>query len=89
MVFRRPGRRDYDPYKLASPVVYMWRMIIFVMIVAFIAVILYESVVDAFLANPGLNGLIIAVLLIGVLLSFRHVVRLFPEVRWVNSFNSL
>ncbi|MHA1559433.1 MAG: flagellar motor protein MotA [Alphaproteobacteria bacterium] len=61
-------------------------MIIFLMIVAFVVVILFESVADAFRANPALNGLIIAVLLIGILLSFRHVVRLFPEVRWVNSF---
>ena len=86
MVFQRPGRRDYDPYKLASPLVYLWRMIIFLMIVAFVVVILYEAVVDAFTANPGLNGLIIAVLLIGILLSFRHVIRLFPEIRWVNTF---
>ncbi len=86
MVLRRSGGRDYDPYKLASPLVYLWRMIIFLMIVVFIAVILYESVVDAFLANPALNGLIVAVLLVGILLSFRHVIRLFPEVRWVNTF---
>ncbi len=86
MVFQRPGRRDYDPYKLASPLVYLWRMIIFLMIVTFVVVILYEAVVEAFMANPGLNGLIIAVLLIGILLSFRHVMRLFPEIRWVNTF---
>jgi len=86
VVLRRSGGRDYDPYKLASPLVYLWRMIIFLMIVVFIAVILYESVVDAFLANPALNGLIVAVLLVGILLSFRHVIRLFPEVRWVNTF---
>ena len=86
MVVRRPGKRDYDPYKLASPLVYLWRMMIFLMIVTFVAVILFESVADAFMANPGLNGLIIAVLLIGILLSFRHVIRLFPEIRWVNTF---
>ena len=86
MVFQRPSRRDYDPYKLASPLVYLWRMIIFLMIVTFIVVILADAVSDAFMANPGLNGLIIAVLLIGILLAFRHVIRLFPEVRWVNTF---
>ena len=56
------------------------------MIVTFIVVILADAVSDAFMANPGLNGLIIAVLLIGILLAFRHVIRLFPEVRWVNTF---
>jgi hypothetical protein len=40
----------------------------------------------AFLANPGLNALIIGVLLTGILLAFRQVIRLFPEIAWVNSF---
>src|SRR5262249_36425753 len=40
----------------------------------------------AFLANPGLNALIIAVLLIGIALAFRQVTRLFPEISWVNGF---
>jgi hypothetical protein len=33
-----------------------------------------------------LNGLIVAALFIGILLAFRQVIRLFPEVNWVNSF---
>ncbi len=86
MALRRPGRRGYDPYKLASPQVYLWRMIIFLMIVGFVTVILYEPAADAFMANPPLNGLILGALLIGILLVFRHVLKLFPEVRWVNTF---
>ena len=39
----------------------------------------------AFLANPGLNGLILGVMLIGIVLAIRQVWRLFPEVRWVNT----
>ena len=42
--------------------------------------------VAAFFANPGLNALIGGVLLIGIILSFRQVIRLYPEVSWVNSF---
>jgi hypothetical protein len=42
--------------------------------------------VTAFFANPGLNALIGAVLLIGIILSFRQVIRLYPEVSWVNNF---
>jgi hypothetical protein len=38
------------------------------------------------MANPPLNALIVGVLLIGIALSFRQVIRLFPEVAWVNSF---
>jgi len=48
--------------------------------------ILSARIYQAFLANPGLNGVIVAVLIIGILLSFRQVLRLFPEVRWVNTF---
>jgi hypothetical protein len=38
------------------------------------------------LNNPGLNLLICFVLLAGVLYSFQQVVRLYPEIRWVNAF---
>jgi hypothetical protein len=49
-------------------------------------VVLYRQIWNAFLANPGLNALIIGVLAIGIALGFRQVVRLFPEVNWVNGF---
>jgi hypothetical protein len=85
LVFRRRAR-EYDPYKLASPQVYLWRMTIFLIIAAFIALILYRQIYSAFLANPGLNSVIIAVLFIGIVLAFRQIFRLFPEIRWVNTF---
>jgi len=77
--------RDFDPYKLASPQVYLWRMIIFLVIAAFVALILYRQVYTSFLANPALNGVIIGVLFIGILLAFRQVIRIFPEIRWVTA----
>jgi hypothetical protein len=40
------------------------------------------------MANPGLNGLILAVTLIGIILAVRQVWRLFPEVRWVNDLQN-
>ena len=40
----------------------------------------------AFLANPGLNALIIGVLAVGIILALRQVIRLYPEIRWVNNF---
>jgi hypothetical protein len=48
----------------------------------------YRQAHNAFVANPGLNGLIIGVLLIGILLAFNHVISLRPEVRWFNSFRA-
>jgi len=80
--------RDFDPYKLASPQVYLWRMIVFLIIAAFVALILYRQVYTSFLANPALNGVIIGVLFIGILLAFRQVIRIFPEIRWVNGFRN-
>src|SRR6266571_4913716 len=78
--------RDFDPFKLSSPRIFLVRMLVFLVLCALVVVILYKQIWAAFLANPGLNALIIAVLLIGILLAFRQVIRLFPEVAWVNGF---
>jgi membrane associated rhomboid family serine protease len=59
-------------------------MIVFLILAAFVALILYRQIKTAFSANPGLNSLIIGVLFIGIIHMFRQVVRLFPEIRWVN-----
>ncbi len=78
--------RDYDPYSLSSPRTYLSFMIIFLVIAAFIAFILYRQVSVAFMSNPGLNGLIILVGVFGILLTIARVIRLFPEIAWVNGF---
>ncbi len=74
--------------RLSKPRIYLLRMAVFVILAGFIAFILYKPIWEAFLANPGLNALIIAVLLIGVLLSFRQVTRLFREIQWVNGWHA-
>jgi len=79
---------EYDPYRLSSPQVFVLTMLIFLAITGFVAAILYRQVSHAFNANPGLNGLILGVLGVGILLAFAQVVRLFREVRWVNSFRA-
>ena len=78
--------RDFDPYMLSSPRIFMVRMIIFLIIAAFVPLVLVREVAKAFMANPGLNGLIVGVLVIGIAMAIRNVVGLIPEVRWVNSF---
>jgi hypothetical protein len=93
MAFLRSfGRRSdvlvYDPHKLSSPQVFLLTMVIFLIIVAFIAAILTRQISTAFSSNPGLNGLIVGVLAVGILLAFAQVGRLFREVRWVNSFRA-
>jgi len=75
-----------DPLKLTSPRIFLIRMLVFLILCGLIAFVLQKQIANAFFANPWLNGLIIAVLLIGIILSFHQVIRLFPEVSWVNNF---
>src|SRR5689334_19637772 len=77
---------EIDLTKLSSPRIFLVRMLVFLVLCALIGIVLYKQIIVAFLANPGLNALIGGVLLIGIILSFRQVIRLYPEVRWVNNF---
>jgi hypothetical protein len=72
--------------KLSSPRIFLVRMLVFLVLCALVMVVLNKQIVQAFFANPGLNALIGLVLLIGTILSFRQVIRLYPEVAWVNNF---
>ena len=75
-------------YKLSSPMPFLWTMVLFLIIVGFIAAILFRQTQTAFMHNPGLNGLILGVLAVGIILVFSHVLSLRPEVRWFNSFRA-
>lgn len=77
---------DIDPFKVSSPRIFLVRMLVFLVLGALLVVILYRQIWAAFLANPGLNALIIGVLSVGIVLAFRQVIRLFPEVNWINGF---
>ena len=75
--------------KLTRPQVFLWRMTLFLILAILLAIILDGQTGQlrrSFLANPGLNGLIIGVLVVGVVYSFRQVLRLYPEINWVNNF---
>jgi len=78
--------KAFDPYKFTSPRLFLVSMVIFLIIVGFLIAILYRQMSSAFMANPGLNGLIVVVLFFGILLAIAQVVRLMPEVSWANSF---
>src|SRR5438552_2495866 len=71
---------------LFTPGLYLWRMFVFLVLVGLLIAILHRQLWDAMLNNPGLNILICFVLLAGVLYSFQQVLRLYPEIRWVNAF---
>lgn len=77
---------DIEFTKLSSPSVFLVRMLVFLVLCTLVGVVLYKQIIQAFFANPGLNALIGAVLFIGIVLAFRQVIRLYPEVSWVNNF---
>ena len=78
--------KKIDPLKLSSPHIFLIRMLVFIILVGLVGAFLRQQIVVAFLANPGLNGLIILVEVIGISLSLRQVLRLYPEIKWVNNF---
>lgn len=65
---------------------FLLRMAAFLVAVAVVAVILAPGLSQAFLANPGLNGLIVGVFLVGIIMNFRQVLMLKPEVEWLESW---
>src|SRR3974390_883613 len=77
---------ELDPLKLSSPRLFLLRMLVFIVLGGLITFVLHKQIEAAFMANPGLNSLIIGVLLIGIVLALRQVVRLYPEISWVNNF---
>lgn len=74
------------PRTLTPPGIFLIRMLIFLTLVCFLAAILHQQLFTSFMTNPGLNGLIVGVLALGILYAFRQVTRLYPEIRWVNAF---
>ena len=83
MAARDTRETQYRP--LSKPGIYLARMVIFLALVGFLAFILFKQITPAFLANPGLNGLILGVLLIAVIIAFGQVMRLSREVAFVNA----
>jgi hypothetical protein len=75
-----------DQVRLTSPRIFLFRMLVFLVLCGLIGFVLQKQILNAFNANPWLNGLIVLVLLVGIVLSFARVIRLFPEVSWVNSY---
>lgn len=75
--------------KLTRPQVFLWRMALFIVLAVLLTIILDGQTAQlrrSFMANPGLNGLILGVLLVGIIYAIRQVLRLYPEIQWVNNF---
>jgi hypothetical protein len=65
---------------------FLLRMILFLVLVAALAVALGRPLVNAFMGNPGVNGVILVILLAGTVYIFRQVLLLDPEIDWIENF---
>lgn len=68
---------------ITRPQRYIFRMSVFLVIVAAAIAALAPQLMDAFLANSVMNGMILGVLLLGVVYIFRQVLVLRPEIDWM------
>lgn len=73
---------------MTSPTLYLWRMLGFLVAVGVLAALLSVELLSAFGANPLLNGVIAAVLLLGIAWNIRQVLALTREVEWIDGFRN-
>jgi hypothetical protein len=73
---------------MTRPKPYLIRMLVFLVAVLGIVAWLSPTVRIIFLNNPDLNGLILFILLVGIVWTLRQVMRLGPEVAWVEAYQN-
>ena len=86
----RPRKDDSTPTRvgrvLSTPRVFLARIFVTLMLTGFLVSILSPQLSTAFKTNPFLNSMIVGVFVIGSFYVFWQVLRLYPEIRWVNAF---
>jgi hypothetical protein len=71
---------------MTRPNRYLFRMLIFLVLVAAVVALLFERLLIAYENNTLLNSLIVGILLAGIAWNVRQVMRLTPEVTWLETF---
>ena len=71
---------------MTRPYRYLFRMFVFMILVAAACTALFFRLQEAFVANALLNGMILGVLVFGVIYIFRQVFMLRPEIEWIEKF---
>ena len=69
-----------------SPSRFIQRMIVFIILNLVLGFFLISSLANAFLTNPIINGLIFSVLAFGIIIIFRQVYTLLPEIEWIEGY---
>ncbi|MBN8873554.1 MAG: flagellar motor protein MotA [Rhodospirillales bacterium] len=73
---------------MTRPTVYLVRMAIFLVVVAAVVGLLSPVLIGTFENNPLLNSLILLVLFLGIIWNLRQVLRLTPEVTWLETYQT-
>jgi len=73
---------------MSNPKHTLFWMTVYLLIVATVCALIYEPLKSAFMANWVFNALILAVLLIGIGLTYRKVLILRPELQWIALFRT-
>ncbi len=81
-----PATAPHRPqtFRFSRPVRYAVRALVFLALIGFLIFILQDGLRTAFMTNPGLNGLIVGALAVGVLLALRELWRVDSEARSAN-----
>jgi hypothetical protein len=70
---------------MTRPTIYVVRMLIFLAAVAAVSALIWRTLLAAFENNPPLDGLILGLLALGIIWNLVMVLRLTPEVRWLET----
>ena len=73
---------------MSTPKHTLFWMSVYLLIVSIVCALIYAPLQTAFHANWVFNSLIFSVLLIGIIISYRQVVVLIPELEWIASFRT-
>ena len=74
---------------MTNPNHYLIRVLLFVLVILVAASFLIIPIGRAFMANAALNGMILAIFLIGLIFIIRKIALLSPEVAWISEYRSV
>jgi len=73
---------------MTHPSAFLIRLMLFLLAVLVVAGLLSPVLITAFYNNPLLNSLILLILLLGIVWNLRQVLRLSPEVVWLETYQT-
>ncbi|MFC1531825.1 biopolymer transporter ExbB [Thermodesulfobacteriota bacterium] len=73
---------------MSNPRHYLYLICIFLVVVAIVCALLYVPLKAAFMANWGFNFLILGALGVGIGINMHQVLRLEPEIKWMQMFRT-